>query len=480
MTKVLKTIVVSLIAIILQTVLVLDIVLVFYFNKHFIWGTTINGKDVSGWTASEVEEALELGGRSYCLQVDERFGESEMIKGEEINYRYEVVEDINELLDQQYSGTWELMAWMDRQFEVTVVSKFDEAALHKRCQALECVKESKMIKPEDAFICFQNDKFEVVEGAKGTLLDKQILEAGIKEAVEAEKNNIELEQLGCYKEAEIKANNTLLVATAHKLNRFLTRQIIYEFGDQEEIVPVDKLWTWLNLKDKEDGERVEALPYTLTVSELKQKEIELNEEAIKTYIEQLAEKYDTLRKTRTFKTSRGVNVEVPAGDYGWKMDQASEKEALIQFLRSNEKEIHRTPLYIQEAYCRNSNDIGDTYVEVDLTGQYLWFYKKGKLIAEGDIVSGTGTNKHATPAGVFSIDYKQRNAILRGPGYACPVSYWMPFYDGMGIHDASWRGRFGGTIYLYDGSHGCINSPLSLAGTIFEEMESGVPVVCYH
>ena len=77
------------------------------------------------------------------------------------------------------------------------------------------------------------------------------------------------------------------------------------------------------------------------------------------------------------------------------------------------------------------------------------------------------------------LKYKQANATLRGPGYACPVRYWMPFNGGIGIHDATWRGSFGGSIYVYNGSHGCINTPLSLAGTIFNEIEQGVPIVCY-
>lgn len=480
MVKAIKKIVVCLVAISLQALLILDVVLIFYFNQHFMWGTTINGKDVSGWTVEEVKASLEAGGENYYLQLNERFDKSEEIRGEEIDYHYEVASDIEELKKRQCSISWELMRWMDRRFEVAIVSKYDQAALKERCERLDCTNESKMIRPEDAFIRYQNNKYEVIKGAQGTALDKQILEVGIKEAIEAEKESLDLESLGCYKEAEVQENETTLVCTAHRLNDFLEKHITYEFGDQEEIITSDKLRNWLCLANKENNGEISKLPNTLNLSILEQKEIVLNEEAIYSYVEQLAEKYDTLHKTRTFTTSKGVSVEVPSGDYGWQIDGEQETKELIGLLKSNVVECTRTPIYKHEAYCRDSNDIGNTYVEVDLTHQHLWFYKNGQLVTEGDIVSGTGTNKHATPAGVFSIDYKKRNAILRGPGYACPVSYWMPFYDGMGIHDATWRERFGGTIYMYDGSHGCINSPLSLASKIYDEMESGVPIVCYH
>ena len=56
----------------------------------------------------------------------------------------------------------------------------------------------------------------------------------------------------------------------------------------------------------------------------------------------------------------------------------------------------------------------------------------------------------------------------------------MPFYGGVGIHDAdSWRSVYGGTIYQYGGSHGCINTPSAQAAVIYENIDVGTPVVCY-
>ena len=56
----------------------------------------------------------------------------------------------------------------------------------------------------------------------------------------------------------------------------------------------------------------------------------------------------------------------------------------------------------------------------------------------------------------------------------------MPFNGGIGIHDATWRSSFGGNIYVAGGSHGCVNAPYSLANTIFNNIDSGTPVVCYY
>jgi hypothetical protein len=86
----------------------------------------------------------------------------------------------------------------------------------------------------------------------------------------------------------------------------------------------------------------------------------------------------------------------------------------------------------------------------------------------------------SSPEGIFCLVGKEQNAVLKGEGYETPVSYWMPFYGGVGIHDAdSWRTSYGGTIYQYSGSHGCINTPTAQAAILFENIEIGTPIICY-
>ena len=60
------------------------------------------------------------------------------------------------------------------------------------------------------------------------------------------------------------------------------------------------------------------------------------------------------------------------------------------------------------------------------------------------------------------------------------VHYWMPFNGGVGIHDLASRGNnFGGDIYMTNGSHGCINTPLDAAKKIFDTVSVGTPVIVY-
>ncbi|MDD7740137.1 MAG: L,D-transpeptidase, partial [Lachnospiraceae bacterium] len=126
------------------------------------------------------------------------------------------------------------------------------------------------------------------------------------------------------------------------------------------------------------------------------------------------------------------------------------------------------------------DDIGDSYVEVDLVNQKVWLYQNGEQLLATECVSGTYGTDRQTPGGVYSITYKQSPAVLRGPGYESPVTYWMPFNGGIGLHDASWRGQFGGNIYINGGSHGCVNLPNSVAKKIYENLDVGTPVIVYY
>ncbi|MFQ7349608.1 MAG: L,D-transpeptidase, partial [Anaerococcus vaginalis] len=117
--------------------------------------------------------------------------------------------------------------------------------------------------------------------------------------------------------------------------------------------------------------------------------------------------------------------------------------------------------------------------------QHLWYYKNGEVLLSTDIVTGRLSEGALTNKGVGSILSKEKNSTLKGKNfdgsdYKTPVKYWMPIgWDGEGFHDANWRYSFGGNIYLYNGSHGCLNMQPSQAEKLFNLVEHNTPVVIY-
>ena len=119
-----------------------------------------------------------------------------------------------------------------------------------------------------------------------------------------------------------------------------------------------------------------------------------------------------------------------------------------------------------------------TYIVVSIKKQKLWFYKKGKLVLKSNVVTGR-KGKTNTPKGTYKIRGKSRSAYLVGRDYVSFVNYWMLIDSStqIGLHDATWRSSFGGSIYKRNGSHGCINLPYKVAKKIYKKAPVGTKVI---
>ena len=116
------------------------------------------------------------------------------------------------------------------------------------------------------------------------------------------------------------------------------------------------------------------------------------------------------------------------------------------------------------------------YILIDISNQTLKYYVKGKVKLKSNVVTGGPGNR--TPKGHFRLRSKSRNITLRGNGYSSYVKYWMAFIGSeYGIHDASWRSKFGGTIYKKNGSHGCPNMPRKNAAKLYKMAPIGTRVI---
>ena len=205
---------------------------------------------------------------------------------------------------------------------------------------------------------------------------------------------------------------------------------------------------------------------------------------------QLASAVDTVGKDHTFaSTGRGTQT-IPGNEYyGWQLDQSAEV-AQIQDELTNSKTVTREPNYtMRESAGSNDNGgIGQTYCEIDASRQHLWIYQNGSLAFETDVVTGLMDQTHYTPAGVYLLLDKQTDATLKGETlpngkrtYETPVSYLMPFtHTGIGLHDAWWKSVFGEGQNVWNGSHGCVNLPSDVAGTVYDLMTMTTPIVVYY
>lgn len=431
------------------------------YQETFFPKTTINGMDASGRTPEEVKEMIASQIKGYALTLETRQQAEDVIKGLDIGLHPEYDGTLERLLSEQDPMMWGFAALKDKEYVIGTMVAYDQALLETAIDQMACMDGELAEAPVDAHISdyIEGIGYEIVPERQGTLLNRERVLAGVAEALLNLQERLNLDEIGAYEAPTVFADDSGLQSSLEAWNRYGNVTVTYQFGSSREVLDGSVIHQWLS----DDG----------------QYGVILNEAQVAQYVKDLAREYNTAYQPKTLKTSYGKTVTITGGPYGWRINQSAEAAALAEILRSGESQT-REPIYSQTANSHDGPDYGDTYVEINLTAQHLYFYKDGKLLVESDFVSGNESRGWGTPAGAYPLTYKQRNATLRGENYETPVSYWMPFNGNIGMHDADWRDSFGGSIYKTNGSHGCVNLPPAVAKKIYENIEAGIPVLCYN
>lgn len=430
------------------------------YKTRFFPNTQINGVDASGKTAAEVQELIAEGVNGYTLTITERNNQTETIAGTDIKLHAEFDGSLEKMVAAQNPFAW-LGHVKQEEYTIGTMVAYDDAALESQIRNLSCLDPEKAVEPVNAKISeyVSGQGYSIEPEQEGTAVEAEKLTQAVTGAIENLQDHLSLEEADVYKKPTVLKDDASLAEQLDKMNKYAKMSVTYQFGDSTETLNGDQIHAWLIANA--DGS------------------VSVDSSKVSEYVSEMAKAHNTSNKAKTLKTSYGSTIQVSGGTYGWKINQAAETEALAAIIASGESTT-REPEYSQKAASHGANDYGDTYVEINLTGQHLFFYKEGKLVVESDFVSGNLAKGWGTPAGSYPLAYKQKNAVLKGENYRTPVNYWMPFNNGIGMHDAKWRSSFGGTIYKTGGSHGCINLPPSVAKTIFDNISAGTPVICYN
>jgi nitrogen regulatory protein PII len=442
----------------LCTLIIIYLGMTMFFKNHFYFGSVISGINVAGKTVGEVEKELSSEMETYTLELEERGDVTEQIKAVDIGLKYDG-NKIKELKDSQNASSWVAALFKKNDSEISQIVTYDEELLNKSFNKLSCLNSSNIIKPENASFKYTDDGYVIEDEVNGTKINKDTLYDSVVNAILKVEPKINLESSNCYENPQYTSKSQEVADAKNMLDKYANLTITYTSGDKTEVLDGSTIHNWLGVNEK--------------------MEVTIDDEKVKKYVDKIASIYNTFGNTRNFVTTSKATIKVSGGNYGWIVDKSKEVQDLIKCIK-NGQSTTKEPMYAQTAVAEGTNDIGDTYVEIDMTKQHLWFYKKGSLVTEGDVVTGNITNNTSTPIGTYRLNYKEKNATLKGEDYSSAVTFWMPFNGNVGMHDASWRTEFGKNIYMTSGSHGCVNEPYELANKIYDNIDANTPIVCYY
>ncbi|MDO4490124.1 MAG: L,D-transpeptidase family protein [Lachnospiraceae bacterium] len=443
------------------------------YKTIFFDGTKINGADCTGLTVEEAETVIARQMDAYDLTVKFRDGKTELINGETIGFAYVSDGSVQELKDMQVPVLWLSAFFEEYSYEATSACAFDEVMLSNTVAALSECDPANMTAPQDASLVYNEEtkNFEIVPEQAGNTFDPaQLLEA-VKTAVSKGERELSVEELGIYENPGCTSEDPELNSRMEDLNSVISSSITYQLPNGEtRVLDADILVNWIG-QDETGNYFFDSEHWGSNVAN---------------FVEDLAKEVNTSDSKTRFNTINGGVVVLDNYLRGWVIDEEAEGAQLAEELASRTVTT-REPVYAQRAYSEENNGVGNTYVEIDLSAQYLWAVENGQVVIESPIVSGTMVPSRYTPEGIYPLYGKQEGRWLRGTQYADGsyeyeswVDYWMPFNGGIGMHDASWRVSFGGSTYIGGGSHGCINMPFGKAAAVFDWIQSGTPIICYY
>ena len=442
----------------------------FAFSRVFFPNTTVDGIDVSLKGTADLAASIDDETSGYSLKLSGD-GVDVSIAAADIDLRYDGEALAAAALGQLNPLAWPYELTQSRAISLEKTLTYDEDALAAVLTPL--VEESTAAADEaarEAAIVYDADQRSfVLQGAGDTRhLEGDKLTAKVEEALDSLTPTLELgddvmSDGGDFTQALAAANAYVTAAPSLMLA-----------GADAGAVTADQIASWLTFGDDLS--------------------VELDESKITSWCQgDLSSKLDTVGSSRTYTRADGKSVTVKGGSYGWNINGAELASDIADALRSGEATTIDIPTKSAAAVYagEGKKDWGNRFIDIDLTEQHVRMYDdSGSLVWESDCVTGDTTQGHDTPEGVYQLDdYRAQGDVeLKGavdpatgePEYISHVDYWMPFIgNSYALHDADWRSRFGGTIYQGNGSHGCVNLPVSKAAELYNLTKVGDVVVVH-
>ena len=436
-----------------------------YYSDRFLMKTSVNGSDCSGMTIKEVEALIQKQVEEYVLTIHGANDTREQIAGTDIDIKYIGYNQLKEAFDNQNEFLWPKALFKSNQISAEIIFEYNQEKLDTMIAGLNCMKPENQVAAVAATVVYQDDGFVIQDETYGTQIDTVKFTELVNESVKTINTSIDLKNEGCYLQPKFTKDSQEVITAKEQMNRFLNAEITHSLDSVEMTLDRTTFASWISV-----NENMEPV---------------VSADKVSAYAKTVASKYNTPNRSGVLVTPTGKQVTLNNASLGRAVGTDAERDQIISEIKAGKK-VERAPIISRQAMADGEFVWGNTYIEVDITEQHMWYIVNGAIALETDVVTGKkGVND--TPTGIYNILEKMRNKTLVGrivngkPLYRTPVSYWMRVtWSGIGFHDANWQASFGGNRYVTNGSHGCINMPPAKAGELYNLISKGTSVIIHY
>ena len=441
------------------------LVFVFVFTFIFMPRTYLNGIKVGLKSYASASKIIKPTIGDYVLTVRNLDGSQDHIEGSAVNLKYESMKWIKEALKVQNQFAWPISFFRKNEIVIEENVSYDEAAFAEILKKMSGFKTTTMIEPQDAHVAMdETGNYVVYPEVMGTTIDVDAAKEEARECLLTGNKLLDLEEYHIL--PTIYSSDEKLSELLNEWNEYMkSAGLTYIFWDKPEVLTREIINGLIS--EGKDG-------------------LYVDEDKVMNLMSVWRERHDSIGKSFKFTTYDGIDVDItPGGDYGYELNEEAVGEDIIEKLNAHDTGSYEVSYWRKPLYTTN-NGLGGTYIEISITDQHLWMYKDGELLIDTNVVTGMPTDdeERITHKGCFSVDWHEEHVLLgtmETRGYEQLVDYWIAFNQSEGIHDAQWRedSEYIQEMYLYDGSHGCVNTPLAAMKVIFENVIDGEAVVIY-
>lgn len=443
-------------------------------SNVFMPNTKINGEDVSLKSPSSVASESEKHLKDYTLDVDG--GDVSLtITQPDINLAIDYNSYAAEAMSKVVPWFWPVSIFTGSDVEVEAPISYDDEKLTALVAGMVEKHNAAATPSTDATAAYnaETGKFELVKETIGTAWDAGVAKGLVTEALSSDAAQLQLLDKAVILPS-VFSDDAKLAQAIQQADGFLAaKQSLVANNAEVYSVAAADISQWVRF-GSDLSVTVDSAAITAWANDV------------------LATKLDTIGTTRNYTRSDGKQITVEGGTYGWSVDGEALGTTLAQNIQASQAATVQVPwLETAAVWMPGGAEWGSRYIDCDLSEQYARLYDEGgNVIWESSFVSGDISEDRGTPEGVWSITGSMgRNQTLKGldengdgePDYESHVAYWMPFVGNLvAFHDADWRSSFGGSIYMTNGSHGCVNLPVGAAAELYELTHVGEVVVAHY
>ena len=383
-------------------ILVIGVVLVgvFEFSKEHFGRTTIQDVDCSWLSVEKAKERIEdnigetevtftIGGKTYVATYEELGAEVSSEKLEKL------------LESQNFFGK--------NDFTLENCVSVSKEKVKDFLSSISELKEGSVVKPQNAYIKFDGNSFVIEKEVIGNQINYDKAYNIIAEAITGVDENINIDLTPAMELPQILSTDTELISNCNELNNMLSTVITIKLMDGSEYtLDKDVMRNWITYDETDFSFELEK--------------------GVTKFVEEISKDAKDVT-TVQFKGTDVGYVTMPAFEERIpKVMEDETVEFIIDKLKNGESYTGK-PIYDEDPVTENLT----SYVEIDITRQRVFMYVDGKCIVDTPTVTGNVGAGYYTPTGVFYLNNKVYDTVLRGTNsdgskYASPVLYWMPFY----------------------------------------------------